>query len=151
MKDLHPGDDRLIAYALDELEGPERSNIEAHLHGCGVCRSVIASLAGALEAFRASPGTDPPADVLVELVEAQTSARERRSLGRWVFGPAAAMAVAVLLAAVFLAGFLSGRYTAPVSGPVSPGGARNAVIGHPLPEPPHIPFQAAPVAERESI
>lgn len=151
MKVTHREDDRLIAYVLDELEESERKAVQVHLAQCRTCSEVVASLMGAMEAFRATPRPHAPAQILVDLLETQAEASARvpsRSWWRLPFRVAAAVAVVALL---FLTGFWAGRLTAPPPSPPAPVFQSGPAVHSPLPEPPEIPFQTALAHGNESI
>ncbi len=147
MNAAHPADDRLIDYALGELEAPARKDIETHLRDCDTCRSMAVALAGAIESVRQAECPEPPAHILVDLLDAQATARARRysrlSWFSWFSKPAGAMAAAVVLAGIFAGGFLAGRQTSPVPGSLASSPDTLGAIHYPLPEPPDIPFQTA--------
>ena len=141
---------QMIDYALGELEAPARKDIEAHLRDCDTCRSVAVALAGAIESVRQADSPEPPAHILVDLLDAQAAARARRysRLSRsswlsWFSKPAGAMAAAIVLVGIFAGGFLAGRQTSPAPGSLASIPDTLGVIHYPLPEPPDIPFQTA--------
>jgi anti-sigma factor RsiW len=147
----HPDDDLLIALALDELDAGERTRVEAHLGACASCRGVVATLAGSIDSLRAAPRPTAPAGILVELLEAQSTARVERRWSWWGrlwqrrLVPVPALVVfLVLLGAAFWAGRRSAPSTVPTAFEPGPGRGRGAIVRRAeLPEPPRIPFQVA--------
>jgi len=57
MSGPHP-DVELIAHLRDELSGPTRSRVEAHLAACGQCRQTRAAFEALLADLRATPPPD---------------------------------------------------------------------------------------------
>jgi len=55
--------DRLSEYLDDELTSEERAEIEAHLRGCGACRSVLEELRAVQARAAALPARAPDADL----------------------------------------------------------------------------------------
>lgn len=99
----------LGAYALGLLRGPERTEVEAHLPGCTVCREELAGLAvlpgllgrlraddlvGVAQAPAAAARAQAHAAVVPVLARvAAQRGRERRTLRRWQSACAGAVAV----------------------------------------------------------
>jgi len=136
MSGNHPGDDRLVALALDDLDAPERDEVERHVVACDGCRRTLDTLRRVLHAYRTAPDPPPPAAGLVRLLEAQAA---RRRGARPSFGarPVLALAAAAMLLA-FAGGYWAGqRQPRPPERPVA------ARLASPLPPPPAVTFHAA--------
>jgi anti-sigma-K factor RskA len=100
--------DDLALYALDELTGNDRQELEAHLETCAACRRELQALRGDLGLLGlTTSGPQPPARSKERLMRAiaaeprgvsrpETAPAPRRNLG-WAWVPALA-AVVVLLA-----------------------------------------------------
>ena len=141
MSSTHPGDDHLIAYALADLDAPERQTVEGHLERCSPCRDQVDQLASLLTAARGGGDAVAPMHVLVEILSRQAAVRNRqRSFMTPLRRPLPALAAAVVAAVLFGAGYLQGRRTPVVGAPVHPRVQRTAARRTPLPEPPVIPF-----------
>jgi anti-sigma factor RsiW len=142
----HLTDDQQIAYALEEMPPADAPQVEEHLARCSACREHIGLLARAIGAVRTAPSPEPPARVLVDLLEAQAARRARRWPWPAFRNPGARPAIAAaLVAALFLSGFWAGRRSIAPSPP--PGAERPSPahdIGRPLPPPPGIPFEVVP-------
>lgn len=140
----HPGDDRLIDYALAELQAGDRGSVETHLEQCNDCRKVVATLSTIVQSAQVAHPPEPPARLLVDLLQAQADARSGpspRITGSNRFATAAA--AVVLIGVIFAGGFFTGRQATTPSSPVRSGVDTLRVVRPPLPEPPEIPFQTA--------
>jgi anti-sigma factor RsiW len=117
-----PTQDQLSAYVDNELDGSERSQLDAHLATCSTCRSRLDALRQTVSALRALPMETPPRAFAVP-------AQRRQSL-RWAPIGWAGSAVAAVLVVAFgisqLHPGVSGASTAsssnysPVRGAVAP-------------------------------
>ena len=142
MSDDHPGDDALVAHALNELDDGERRRIASHLDGCEECRRAVDAFTRAIDGVRAGPRPDAPMRVLVDLLEMQSERTQPRSRPTWV-PLRRAVPVLAALAVLFLAGFWAGRQSAPT---VTPKVARPTVEPAAeirLPAPPSLGFESA--------
>ncbi len=102
--------DDLALYALDELSGNDRQELEAHLETCAACRRELQALRGDLGLLGlSSSGAQPPArskERLMRAIAAEPrgvslpapAAEPRRSLW-WAWGPAFAAVVLVFVLA----------------------------------------------------
>jgi hypothetical protein len=110
------------AYALDALDGPDRSRFERHLARCPACAAELRELREATARLASAAAADPPADLIDQVVAAAARTRQlppatarppawrgrrtagtRRASPRWAAGLAAAVlagAAAAGLAAV---------------------------------------------------
>jgi hypothetical protein len=88
----HLGDE-LSALLDGELTPDEQARVDAHLAGCGECRTELEATRAVRERLRGAPAVDPPFGFYQRVL------RRRR---RW---PAVASAVAVAAACVVLVGF----------------------------------------------
>ncbi len=61
MANEHP-EDRLVAYAREELSPEERSRVAAHLESCAGCRAALASHVAITDVLRANPEAAPELD-----------------------------------------------------------------------------------------
>ncbi|WP_431237301.1 anti-sigma factor family protein [Mycolicibacterium aichiense] len=114
MTDLHdPYETWDAAYVLGSLSSTERREYEAHLSGCGRCRSSVGELSGmpALLAMLTpdevtaidTGGMEPP-PLRPQLLDGVLfEVRRRRRRGRWITWSVAAAAAAVLAVGVFVA------------------------------------------------
>ncbi len=149
--EAHPGDDRLIAYALEELKPTEDRDVAAHLAGCEACARVVSMLKGAMESYRTAARTDLPSGVLVRLLEAQAASRSRGTRPGWRLRPIGALAGFALVGMLFLSGFWTGRRSVPAPElPRAESEARQA-IRSPLPDPPRIGFATEPPLEAQFV
>jgi len=156
MNDTHPGEDQLIAFALDELEGEDRARVESHLGTCEACNGTVMALRGAVDGLRTAPRPEPPARVLVDLLATQATTTadrpapwwRRTSLPRWALHPLPAAAVMTVLV---LLSFWAGRLSVHAPATSGAGGAARAdsssVIFRALPDLPEIPFEPAVTIE----
>jgi hypothetical protein len=118
--------ERLVAGLYDELEGPQREELEAHLEACSACRNEMEELNGARESLRLAEPAVPYAPRVVVLERP-----ERKIRSWWSF--AAGFACASLLLAV---GLFAGMQ-------IAAGGADNPVI----PFDPADPYGAVPASD----
>jgi len=142
----HPGDDVLVAFALDETPARERAAIETHLDGCETCRGIVLRLHAALEAYRTVKPPEAPAHVLADLLEAQAAARAPRPGWRPRLRLVFVTAGLIALAGIFASGFWIGRSTAPAGTPATAAAEKGGTApgARPLPERPAIEFRAEP-------
>ncbi len=107
MSERHEWLDSAAAYALDALDGNERSTFEEHLAGCAVCQGEVAELratAGSLAFAAPEIRPDPRLRqrILDEAVEARSSVVQadgiapaaERGMSRWLLAAASVAAVA---------------------------------------------------------
>lgn len=100
----------LGAYALGDLEGDERTGLEAHLEGCGRCQEELAALQPvarmlpAADPARFGPAPQPPPELgqrIAATIEGEKQRaqqrRRRRLFGGFALGGATAAAVAAVL------------------------------------------------------
>ena len=87
MSEHHVVEDVLIAYVLDELDPSGRTEVESHAAACPACGETIRRMGEALARFRESALPDPPARVLMELLEAQTRNRRQPRVRPWWRSP----------------------------------------------------------------
>ena len=139
----HPGEDTIIAFALEELGENEREEVESHLLACEECRRSATSLRAAIEGYQRRERPEAPARVLVDLLAAQGGRSEGKRTRLLRFGAAPVALAASLLAAFFLTGFLAGRHTASAPEGTQADMERRAPLRQPLPEPPPISFETA--------
>lgn len=140
MNQPHPDDDRLIAYALGDLESGERVPVEAHLAGCDACAAQVELLARGLEVERAPRRGAAPLHLLVALLGRQMAARRRRAAWR-LLGPLPA--AAALGGLLFAGGYSQGRH-AVARNPAARSEARRTLErGAPLPALPPLPVETA--------
>jgi len=112
----------LGAYALGQLEGDERTGLEAHLDGCAQCREELALLqpvAAMLphadpERFEAAAPQPPPElgariGATIAAERQQVEKRRRRVFGGFALGGATAALAAAVLAIFVLGGGSSGE------------------------------------------
>lgn len=130
----HPSEERLIAFALDDLDDAARAEVARHRAGCARCDGALEKMERVLEAYRAAPLPDPPAGGLVRLLHAQANAA--RPPGRAFRRPAALLVAAAVLAAVFVGGFWTGRHAPTAARPED-------ALARPLPPPPAVAFHTA--------
>ncbi len=71
MSEHHIVEDVLVAYVLDELDPAGRRDVEAHAATCATCGETIRTMEEAIARYRESALPDPPARVLMQLIEAQ--------------------------------------------------------------------------------
>lgn len=100
--------DDLALYALDELTGVERQELEDHLQSCAACRRELHALRGDLGLLGlTSSGPQPPArskDRLIRAIAAEPrgvslpDAAPRRTLW-WAWGPTLAAAILLFIVA----------------------------------------------------
>ena len=94
VRDLIPG------YALDALEPEEAARVEAHLLGCGDCRSELAILRDAAAPLATGvPQTAPPPELRDKIIRALEGQRRRMPSPRrgWILGLAVAAGLILLL------------------------------------------------------
>lgn len=58
---------RLDEYACDELDAPERADVDRHLHGCAGCRGALRDLRALDARIRALPAMTAPVDFLAQV------------------------------------------------------------------------------------
>jgi predicted anti-sigma-YlaC factor YlaD len=111
----------LGVYALGQLEGDERTGLEAHLDGCAQCRAELALLEPVAqmlphadpERFESAP--QPPPDLGARIAATiagerqQTERRRRRVFSGFALGGAATALAAAVLAIFVLGGGSSGE------------------------------------------
>lgn len=93
MTELHPGDDRLLSLALDDIGDPERAVLLEHLARCASCRSEYDGLSAAIEqTLAAAPSVPPPIGFEERVLDAMGFGQEptdrlhvgtRRRAARW--------------------------------------------------------------------
>jgi anti-sigma factor RsiW len=111
MKDVHV-DELLIDHVRGELEGRERTRVEAHLAACAECRATREGFAGLLAELRRTAPPAPP----VHWGAYRAELRERLERGRagrgavwaWLVRPAPALVAAALVAVLVYAGLPGG-------------------------------------------
>ena len=139
-EDLH---ELTAAYALDALDGDERSAYESHLAGCDRCRADLRDLGGTVGALGlAAEGPAPPAELRDRILVAAreegpsnvVALRPRRTR---VYAAVAAVAVAAVGLAIGLYAALSGGPSRQLAVSVDGGVARATVSG----------FDAAPAGK----
>lgn len=110
----HPWADDVAAYALDALDGPERTAFEAHLAACERCRTEMAEMADVAAALATvvPPVAPPPALRERVLADARqvspidaARARPRTAAPRRAFSGAAWLTAAASLALALFAGW----------------------------------------------
>jgi anti-sigma factor RsiW len=150
MNPKHPTDDRLIAYALDELKGSTRDELEIHLESCDRCRAESEAIALVIDSERAASPGSAPLRILVD-------ALSRRAVspawyGRPALRTALGIAACVLMVVIFGSGFALGRQTASATSQetMSAQHTADAHIQTPLPTPPPVRFSVARSAAREA-
>jgi len=126
----HPHDDIWIAWALDDVEGQERGDLEAHRRDCDRCRAHTARLSRLLQAAGEPRAETLPSHVLEDLLALQQRTPARSGWRRLVL----AATIPALAAVLFLAGYRQGRRAS--STPAGP------VVRESLPPPPQLPFEA---------
>ncbi len=156
MNETHPGEDRLIAFSLDELEGEDQVRVESHLGTCAACHDQVVTLRGAVDGLRAAPRPEPPARVLVDLLETQAATTTGRPAPWWRRGITTRRALspipaAAMMTLLILSSFWAGRWSVRSPAPTGHGGAAradsSAVIFRTLPDLPQIPFEPAVTIE----
>lgn len=109
MPDLH---DLVAAYAVDALDGDERTQFQAHLEGCATCQAELTMLQPAVEELAGAVATPPPDRLRMSVLDAVAGTPQestsvdpdpaptgfRLPLPRWITGLAAAAAVLIVLA-----------------------------------------------------
>ena len=144
MNDSHPGQDRLDAYLLDELDATEREAIGAHLRGCESCRKAVAAMERALAAYRNAGPDEAPARVLDGLLATQ-GARAPRRIAEARSGfrrPGSLLAASVAAVAIFLSGFWLGQRQPAVATGIATGDTLVALRTSSRRVPPRITFNA---------
>jgi len=116
MSEQHLVDDVLIAYLLDELDPSDRRDVESHVAACAACGETIRRMDAAMARFRESALPDPPARVLMQLIEAQARNRKSSWARPWWRSPIPAAAAVFIQTAIFLTGFWIGHHSAPAPG-----------------------------------
>jgi len=96
------------AYLDGGLDAPELERFEEHLHGCAVCRQVVASYRHLFAALDAPAIPEPPPGFAARTL-ARVAAERRRGEAVRSFVAAAAMAVAGAAALLFTWGGLPGE------------------------------------------
>ncbi len=113
MSEHHVVEDVLIAYVLDELDPAGRTEVESHAAACPACGETIRAMEGAIARFRESALPDPPARVLMQLLETQAGNRRPSRVRPWWRSPIPAAAAVFVQTAIFLTGFWVGHHSAP--------------------------------------
>ncbi len=150
MNTAHPGDDALVAFALDDMAPADWTGVSAHVEACESCRKVVGRLRAALQAYREEQPPEAPARLLADLLAAQAEQRTRGEVrARWL-RPALAAAALIVAAGIFASGFWAGRSTAPsgeASGAAVSPRDSSALPPARLPRRPAIEFRAEPPLE----
>jgi len=109
MPENHPDDDRILAYALNELEDAEREAVKVHFRECAGCMQQTAQLVTLLARFREPAPAPAPVSVLVNLLERQSAGPRHRDWrhSRQLQSIAAGIVVAVL---AFSAGYMQAQH-----------------------------------------
>jgi anti-sigma factor RsiW len=142
MSEHHILEDVLIAYLLDELAAADRTEVESHAAACATCGETIRTMEEAIARFRVAALPDPPARVLMQLLETQAENRRPSRVRPWWRSPIPAAAAVFVQTAIFLTGFWVGHHSAPASG--AAGFADEELRGGSLPPAPHVAFQTTP-------
>ena len=137
----HLDDDRVLVYALGDLEASERQTMDMHLRACPACSARVEELERLLALTRTRRERPAPVRVLVELLARQRAARRRVGTRRLLAPLAAAAALGGLL---FGAGYVHGLRTS-LRGSGSEA-RRAAEPRAPLPPPPPLALETAVVA-----
>ncbi len=95
----------LLAFRPNELAGPDRAALDAHLHSCPACAAAATAEAAADSAIRRAMVAVPVPDALRAKLHAAATARQgavwRRKAGRWAAGVlTGSLAVAVAVGVV---------------------------------------------------
>lgn len=142
MNEHHIVEDVLVAYLLDELDPAGRRDVEAHIATCATCRETIRAMEEAIAGYSKSALPNPPARVLMQLLETQARGRRRFGARPWWRSPIPAAAAVFVQTAIFLTGFWVGHHSAPASG--TAGIAGGGLRGGSLPPAPQVAFQTTP-------
>ena len=112
--DVHPGEELLVALALDDLPASEAAGLSRHLGGCARCTAEYQAVSRSIEAaLAAAPAQAPPAGFETRVLAQFGRPRSRRTT--WLVAAAAAVALAV--------GTMLGAVLSPGSDPAQLAGA----------------------------
>jgi anti-sigma factor RsiW len=142
MSEHHIVEDVLIAYLLDELDPASRAEVVSHAAACATCGETIRAMEKAIAGYSESALPDPPARVLMQLLEAQGEHRRPSRIRPWWRSPIPAAAAVFVQTAIFLTGFWVGHQSAPTSRTVGIDG--EGVREGSLPPAPQVAFQTTP-------